>query len=88
MRSLRASIASHTSWANTSDRSARTEAARQARWAKYVEQARELHADHLHEVDEAFIVQVAEHLRSADMRRMAFKSHKARQRKAASGDAA
>jgi hypothetical protein len=37
-RSLRARLAAHTSWANTSDRTARTEAARQAAMDKFERQ--------------------------------------------------
>jgi hypothetical protein len=37
-RSLRARIAAHTSWANTSDRSARTAAARKAAYDRFEQQ--------------------------------------------------
>lgn len=75
-RRLRAQIAAETSWANTVDRPGRTAKAREARRQKYVDQAREMHADH--DVTEEFILDVAEHLRKADMRRMALKSAKVR----------
>jgi hypothetical protein len=78
---LRASLAAHESWARTTDRPARTAKAREARWARYLAKARELHADH--EVTDEFITEVAEHLRLADMRRMALASARARQRKTA-----
>jgi hypothetical protein len=75
-RSLRASLAAHESWARTTDRQARTSKAREGRWQKYVARAREIHAGH--DVTEEFIAEVAEHLRKADMRRMALKSAKSR----------
>jgi hypothetical protein len=37
-RSMRSSIAGHTSWANTEDRTARTEPGRQAMWEKFYDQ--------------------------------------------------
>lgn len=86
-RSLRASHAAHVSWAMTLDRAGRTAAARQARWERYVAKAREIHAGH--DVSEEFIAQVAEHLRAADMRKMAYASAKARRRnKGATGESA
>jgi len=71
----RASIAAHESWARTPDRSARTSAARDARWEKYLEKARDLAPAGADEVD---IARRAEHLRQADMKRMALASARAR----------
>lgn len=73
----RASIAAHESWARTPDRSARTAAAREARWAKYLAAAEALAPAGATPQD---IAQRAEHLRMADMKRMALKSAQARRR--------
>lgn len=75
-----ASIAAHESWARTADRSARTSAAREARWQKYLDRARELAPAGSDQQD---IARRAEHLRQADMKRMALKSAQARRGKAA-----
>ena len=75
VRSNRASVAVLTSWANTPDRAARTRSARDARWAKYLERARELAPDG---ADGADIEYRAECLRKADMHRMALASARAR----------
>lgn len=64
-RRLVASIAAHESWANTTDRSARTAPARQALDAKFLAEAG---GDPLR----------AEHLRKAYFARLALKSAKAR----------
>lgn len=83
-RSLRASIAAHTSWAKTRDRAGRTAAARDARFQKWVDEAREIHKDY--DVSEEFVLDVARHLQTAFMKRMALQSAKARAaRKAADG---
>lgn len=66
-RSLHASVASNTSWANTKDRAARTAAARAARDAKFLEEAG---GDPVR----------AEHLRKAHFSRLALKSHQARRK--------
>lgn len=79
-RSAIASIAADESWARTPDRSARTAPAREARWQKYLEKARALAPAGADEVD---IARRAEHLRQADMKRMALKSAQARRGKAA-----
>jgi hypothetical protein len=79
---LRASTAGHTSWARTPDRSARTAPAREARWQKYREQARELQGP---EATPEAIERAAEHLRQADMQRMALASLRARSARKASG---
>jgi hypothetical protein len=67
----RASIAAHESWARTPDRSARTAAAREARWQKYVDRASQLAPVGASDED---ITRRAEHLRQADLKRMALKS--------------
>lgn len=66
-RKLAASIASHTSWANTEDRSARTAPARRALEQKFLDEA---------EGDP----QRAESLRSAHFKRLALKSAQSRRR--------
>jgi hypothetical protein len=65
--SLRAQIAAHTSWANTTDRTARTSKARQALEAKFL---REAEGDPTR----------AEHLRKAYYTRLALKSVAARRK--------
>ena len=78
----RASLAADVSWANTRDRQARTAPAREARWARYIERARELQGPGA--TPEA-VEQAAEHLRRADLKRMSLAAVKARRaRKAAS----
>lgn len=76
-RTLRAQLAAHESWARTTDRAGRTAAARNARWKRYEDKARELHPGAPPEVVE----QAAEHLRIADMKRMALKSAAVRRQK-------
>lgn len=66
-RSMRASIAAHESWANTSDRSARTAAARRALERKFLDAAG---GDPVR----------AEHLRKAHFQRLALKSAISRRR--------
>lgn len=66
-RRLIASIAAHTSWANTPDRAARTSNARQALEAKFLEQA-------------GGDPQRAQHLKTAHFQRLALKSAQARRR--------
>lgn len=72
-RSLAASIAAHESWANTSDRSARTAPARAALMAKF---EREVDPDGVLPPDER--ARRAEHKRRAYFQRLALKSAKAR----------
>ena len=67
--SLLGRIGAHTSWANTTDRSARTAPARAARDQKFLDAA---DGDPVR----------AEHLRKAHFQRMALKSAEARRRKA------
>ena len=66
-RALLSSIAAHTSWANTEDRSARTAPARRALDAKFLEQA-------------GGDPKRAAHLRSAYYKRLALKSAQSRRR--------
>lgn len=80
-RSLRMRLASHKSWAGTTDRSARTAAARKAsHHTRFVVKARELHPT----ATEEQIAAVAESLRSAHYTELALRSAKARRLKAAS----
>ena len=72
---LRASAGGNASWANTKDRSARTEPAREARWAQYLERARELQGP---DASDEAVERAAEHLRRADMARMSLAAAKAR----------
>lgn len=66
-RRLRSSLAAHTSWANTEDRSARTAPARRALDAKFLEEA-------------GGDPKRAEHLRKAHFQRLALKSAQSRRR--------
>lgn len=70
-RKLRASLAAHTSWANTTDRSARTAPARRALDEKFLAEAG---GDPVR----------AEHLRKAHFQRLALKSAQARRKGGAS----
>lgn len=82
----RASLAAHESWARTPDRAARTAAAREARWQRYLERARELQGP---QATPEAVERAAEHLRQADMARMSLKASRARQaRKAVPDEAA
>jgi hypothetical protein len=72
-RSLRARIASHTSWANTEDPSARTAPARSAFFDRF---EREVDPDRV--LDPADRRRRAEHARKAYMQRLALKSARAR----------
>jgi hypothetical protein len=67
LRSLRGRLGAHTSWANTTDRSARTAPARAALDQKFLDQA---DGDPVR----------AEHLRKAYFARLALKSAKARRK--------
>ncbi len=77
-RVLRAQIASHASWANTSDRTARTDPARRGLIAKF-----ERDVDPTGALDPAERAKRAEHLRLAHLKRCALKSAKARAARAA-----
>ena len=81
-RSLRASLASHVSWANTLDPQSRTAKARAAANGRFEQKARELHPD---ATDEQ-IARVAEHLKKAHFRRIALMG--AAKRRAAKGSKA
>jgi hypothetical protein len=74
-RTLRAQIAAHESWAQTTDRTTRTAKARQALEEKFLAQA-----------DDDPVR--AEHLRKAYFARMSLKSAQARRRRAANRQAA
>jgi hypothetical protein len=78
----RASAASHVSWAKTRDRAARTAPARDARWRRYIDRARELQGP---EATPEAVERAAEHLRQADMARMSLKAARARSARKASG---
>ncbi|MEU0808733.1 hypothetical protein [Streptomyces sp. NPDC005970] len=74
-RSMQMRYASHISWANTKDRSARTEAARKAsHHTRFITKARELHPD----ATETQIAEIAESLRKAHYTELAFRSAQAR----------
>lgn len=78
-RSLRMRLASHKSWAQTADRSARTEAARKAsHHTRFVEQARGLHPD----ATEEQIANAAESLRKAYYSELALRGVQSRRIKA------
>ena len=78
-RKLRAQIAVQTSWANTSNRSARTAPARDASAARFEKQARELHPN----ASDTQIRQAAAALAKAHMARMTLKSAQTRAAKRA-----
>lgn len=78
-RSLRASLAAHTSWANTLDPASRTAKARAAANGRFEKQARELHPD----ATEEQIARAAQHLRSAHFSRLALQAAVARRANAA-----
>ncbi|TXS78647.1 hypothetical protein EAO76_09805 [Streptomyces sp. sk2.1] len=79
IRSLRARLGAHASWANTTDPASRTAKARAAANSRFEKQAREMHPG---ATDEQ-ITRVAEHLRKAHFSRMALASAKARRSKPA-----
>lgn len=81
-KSLRSQIAAHTSWANTEDRSARTEPARRALLDKF---EREVDPDGT--LPPAERAKRAEHARKAYFARLALKSAQARRRRAGGGAA-
>lgn len=76
-RSLRASIAANERWARTANKSDATASAREARWQKYLTRAADLAPAGATDDD---IARRAEHLRQADMQRMALKSAQARKK--------
>jgi hypothetical protein len=77
-RTLRAQIAAHTSWANTSDRHARTAAARRAALDRF---EREVDPDGIYPPDVR--AQMAVNARHAHFKRMAMKSAQVRRNRAA-----
>jgi hypothetical protein len=77
-RTLRASIAAHTGWATTADRTARTEPGRQAMLEKF---ARQVDPDN--QLTPAERAKRVENARKAFYQRIAFQSVKARRRRAA-----
>jgi hypothetical protein len=86
-RSLRATIAAHTSWANTLDPASRTAKARAAANGRFERQARELHPT----ASDEQIARVAAHLKKAYFAGLALASARARRaraRRARSGAAA
>ncbi|MFD6474362.1 hypothetical protein ACFWEH_12790 [Streptomyces anulatus] len=79
-RALRARLGAHQSWANTTDRTARTAGARRAAESKFEEEARQKHPG----ATEAQVAAAAESLRKAHFTRMGFLSAQARRKKRAS----
>ncbi|OUD00211.1 hypothetical protein [Streptomyces swartbergensis] len=70
-RSLRMRIAAHKSWANTTDRSGRTAAARKAsHWTRFLDMAREQHPD----ATEKQIEEIAGSMRKAHFTELALRS--------------
>lgn len=77
-RSMQMRLAAHKSWAGTTDRSARTAAARKAsHHTRFVQKAREQHP----EASDEQIEQIAESLRKAHYTSLALKSAQARRLK-------
>ncbi|MEU3219984.1 hypothetical protein [Streptomyces sp. NPDC006971] len=83
IRSLRARLAAHASWANTTDPASRTAKARAAADDRFATQAREKHPD----ASDEQIARVAAHLRKAHFSRMALASAVARSRRSKSAAA-
>jgi hypothetical protein len=79
--SVAASVAANERWAAEPDRYAATQAARDGRWRRYLERARELAPEGSPPEE---IQRRAESLRKADMQRMALASVKARRKKGGS----
>lgn len=78
-RSMRMRIAAHKSWADTTDRSARTAAARKAsHWTRFLDMAREKHPA----ATEQQIEQIADSLRKAHFTELAARSAATRRLKA------
>lgn len=82
-RRLRARIAVNTSWANTSNPSARTEPGRRSFLARFEDEV-----DPNRELPETERVRRAEFARRAYFQRLAFKSAQARRKASEAGDAA
>ena len=77
IRTMRARLAAHESWARTSDRSARTAPAREAAWSRF-----EREVDPEGKLDPRERARRAEHARKAYFLRLAMKSAQARRRRA------
>ena len=77
IRTMRARLAAHESWARTSDRSARTAPAREAAWNRF-----EREVDPEGKLDPQERARRAEHARKAYFLRLAMKSAQARRRRA------
>lgn len=77
VRSFRARLGAHISWANTPDPSSRTAKARAAANGRFEKQARELHPT----ATDEHIERVAEHLRKAHYSAMGLKSAQKRAKK-------
>ena len=80
IRTMRARLAAHESWARTSDRSARTAPAREAAWSRF-----ERGVDPEGKLDPQERARRAEHARKAYFLRLAMKSAQARRRQAGAG---
>lgn len=80
-RTLRARLGAHMSWANTTDRTARTERARQAAEGRFEKKAREMHPN----ATDTEIAAVAESLRKAHYTALGLRSAQARRRKRRGG---
>lgn len=78
VRTLRARLGAHASWANTLDPTSRTAKARAAANGRFEKQARQKHPD---ATDEQ-IARVADHLRRAHFSAMGLKSAMSRRKKA------
>lgn len=78
-RSLRARLAVHTSWANTTDRTARTAPATAASPASAAYWERKVDPDQ--QMDDATRIKAAENARTAHFQRLAYRSAAARRRK-------
>ena len=73
-RRLIGQIAAHKRWTQVRDRTAATQAARDAQMTGWMQQAREMHPD----ADDDLIRKVAEHLRQLKMKQMALASAQSR----------
>lgn len=84
-RSMQMRLASYKSWANTRDRSARTEAARKAsHHTRFIEKARQKHPG----ATEAEVLAAADALRKAHYQELAARSKRSRQIKREEREAA
>lgn len=84
-QSMQKSVAAHLSWANTTDRAARTRAARESsHYTRFEKKAREMHPN----ASESEIEAVAKSLRSAHFKELARRSALSRRLKGAAKKAA